>query len=46
MISQKFIPAIDASAIIWDKQHYALNRYKYRSLLLGLPKMISALENL
>lgn len=44
--SQKFIPAIDASAIIWDKHHYEENRFQYRSLLLGLSKMISGLENL
>lgn len=46
MISQNFIPAIDASAIIWDEQHYEANRFQYRSLLLGLSKMTLALENL
>lgn len=46
MISQKFKPAIDASAIIWDEHHYEENRYLYRNLLLGLSKMTLALENL
>ena len=43
---QKFIPSIDASIIIWDEHHYAANKFQYRSLLLGLSKMMLALENL
>jgi hypothetical protein len=46
MINQKFIPAIDASAIIWNEQHYIENRVQYRSILLGLSQMILALKNL
>lgn len=46
MINQKFIPSIDPAVIIWDEQHYNANISQYRSLLLGLSKMIFALENL
>lgn len=46
MINQKFVPSIDVSTIIWDEHHYTANRFQYRSLLLGLSKMILALENL
>ncbi len=46
MISQKFMPAIDASAIIWDEHHYSENRFQYQSLMSGLSNMILALENL
>ncbi len=44
MVNQAFIPTLDISAFIWDKEDYQANQHQYWGILRKVPDLIKGLD--